>query len=319
MIYNRLRGCVKQSIAVIIAGFLLVGCISSTHPSPPASEDKLSEIRARGTLIIATDAGYLPQSRLLPGVLPDPHTKCEPSQYTANQFTGFDVEVAVQIAHALGVEACFVTPPWNQLVAGNWGDQWDIHVGSVAITPERLQSLYFSQPYYATPVVVLLHREDAVIQAHEDLSNKRIGVCASCTFEAYLQSTLQLPGETIEYHVQNAEIIAYENEDPAIDDLSLGDGDRLDAVITILPKARLSIATGRPLKIMDEPLWVEYSSVTLDRSGTRDPARLLDEVTRIIQRLHCSGALKELSLKYHGLDLTREASQFNLLSLQQTP
>ncbi|HLO16386.1 MAG TPA: transporter substrate-binding domain-containing protein, partial [Anaerolineales bacterium] len=129
----------KRSIAIfIIAGFALTACFPSHDAPTVVPDDQLAEIQARGTLIIATDADYVPQSRLILGVPSDPATKCESSQYTANQFTGFDVEVGVEIAQRLGVEPCFVTPPWSQLVAGKWGNNWDIHVGSVAITDERL-------------------------------------------------------------------------------------------------------------------------------------------------------------------------------------
>jgi len=311
---------VKWNIVLFIAaGFTLAACFSSNNLSATVPDDKLAEIQARGTLIIATDVDYVPQSKLLSGVLPNPDTKCEPSQYTADQFTGFDVEVAVEIAHRLGVEPCFVAPPWSQLVAGSWGDNWDIHVGSVAITYERMKALYFSQPYYATPTVILLHKENSVFKIPEDLSGKRIGVCAGCTFEAYLQGTLQIPGEKIEYRIQNAQIIAYENEDPAIDDLSLGDGVKLDAVMTILPKALAAIEAGKPLKLMDEPVAFAYASVTLDRSSKRDPTRLLAEITKLIQEMHRTGILKKLSIQYQGSDFTQKAAGFDIASLNQTP
>src|SRR5215207_4933850 len=178
MIYNLLRDYVKQNIGIFLAaGLVLTACAPSDDHPTTLPADKLAEIQARGTLIIATDADYMPQSRLSPRLLPNPGTKCEPSQYTASQFTGFDVKVAVEIARRLGVEPCFVTPPWSQLVAGNWGDNWDIHVGSVAITYERMEFLYFSQPYYATPTVILLHQQNSVFKSPEDLSGKRIGVC----------------------------------------------------------------------------------------------------------------------------------------------
>ena len=133
--------------------------------------------------------------------------------------TGFDVDVAIAVAQKLGVEPCFVTPPWSQLVAGNWGDNWDVHAGSVAITFERMELLYFSQPYYATPTVVLVHRDNISYQKPEDLSGKRIGVCVSCTFEDYLKGTLQLPGEKLEYRIQNADVVLYENEEPVNRDM----------------------------------------------------------------------------------------------------
>lgn len=319
MIYNPLRSCMKQRLVFIATCLLLTSCLASKPAAQKVPEDKLAEIEARGTLIIATDADYLPQSQLLPDVLPKPDTQCESSQYTANQFTGFDAQVAVEIARRLGVEACFVTPPWSQLVAGNWGDNWDIHVGSVAITYERMNVLYFSQPYYATPTVILVHQENSTFQAPEDLSGKRIGICAGCIFEEYLRGTLQIPGEKIDSRIQNPQIVAYENEDPAIEALSLGDGVKLEAVITILPKALAAIIAGKPVRMLDRPLLFAYASVTLDRSSGRDPARLLKEMTRIIQEMHREGTLKKLSIEYQGLDLTREASQFDLAAIQQMP
>jgi polar amino acid transport system substrate-binding protein len=167
--------------------------------------------------------------------------------------------------------------------------------------------------------VIVLHKENSAFRTPEDLSGKRIGVCAGCTFEAYLQGTLQIPGAKTEYRIQNAQIIAYENEDPAIDVLSRGDGLELDAVMTILPKALAAIEAGRPVKIMDEPVSFEYISVTLDRSSQRDPTRLLAEITKFIQQMHRTGLLKNLSIQYQGLDLTQEAAEFDMASLNQIP
>lgn len=301
-----------------VALIALAACAPATVV-PTIENDKLAEILARGTLIIATDADYAPQSRLIPGTSPAEGTKCSPVQYTADQMVGFDVVVAVEIARRLGVEPCFVTPPWSQLVAGNWGDNWDIHVGSVAITVDRMKSLYFSQPYFATPTVILVHKDNTTFMTPEDLSGKRIGVCVGCTFESYLKGMLQLPGESVTYRIQNAKIIGYENEDPAIEDLSAGDGVKLDAVITLLPIANRAVQSGNPVKMMKEPLWFAFASVTFDRFSVRDQARLMDAVSKIIQDLHADGSLRQWSMEYQGIDLTREAAQFDITSLHQLP
>ncbi len=304
---------------IIAAGILMI--LSACSPAtavPTPQNDKLAEILARGTLVIATDADYAPQSRLLPDESPVPGTKCNPAQYTGNQMKGFDVNVAVEIARRLGVEPCFVAPPWSQLVAGNWGDNWDVHVGSVAITFDRMKALYFSQPYYATPTVILVHADNTTFTVPEDLSGKRVGVCVGCTFESYLKGMLQVPGEPVEYRIQDAQIIGYENEDPAIADLSLGDGIELDAVMTILPVAERAIALGKPVKILGEPLWFTYASVTFDRSSRRDQTRIVDEVSNIIRELHANGTLQKWSVEFQGVDLTQEAARFDITSLQQS-
>lgn len=317
--YNPLRGRMKYRIALALAGLILASCIPPPEVTADTPEDKLAEIQARGTLVIATDADYMPQSKLLQDVPPAPDTKCESLQYTANQLTGFDVAVAVEVARRLQVEPCFVTPPWSQLIAGNWGDNWDIHVGSMGITEERLEHLYFSQPYYATPVVILLHKDNSTFKSAADLSGKRVGVCAGCTFEAYLQGTLKLPGEELLYQIQSARIVAYQNEDPAIDDLALGDGLKLDAVITVLPKAHAAIQDGKPVKLLDGGILFEYASITMDRLSNRDSARLLDQISSLIQEMHRTGKLQDLSFYYEGLDLTQEAARFDLASLDPVP
>jgi len=306
-----------KQMATAILGLFLTACVSAEAVAKPI--DKLAEIQARGTLVIATDADYAPQSKLIAGSKPNSGTKCESTQYAANQFEGFDAEVAKAVASHLGVEACFVTPPWSQLVAGNWGDNWDVHVGSVAITLDRMKNLYFSQPYYATPTVLLVHQDNRTYKIPEDLSGKRIGICAGCTFEDYLKGMLKIPGEEIVYRIQNAQIVAYENEDPAIKALSLGDGAELDAVMTILPKARAAIQAGYPVKILGEPILFAYASITLDRAESWDGHRLFDEINKAIDDLHKTGKLKELSLYYQGLDLTQEAASYNITTLNQFP
>lgn len=308
-----------KQIAVSIVSLVLAACVAHANNQTPTPNDTLAEIQARGTLVIATDASYMPQSQLIEGSKQRAGTKCEATQYSANQFEGFDVEVAVEIAKSLGVEPCFVTPPWSQLVAGHWGDNWNIHVGSVAITFDRMKDLYFTYPYYSTPTVLLVHAENTTLHSAEDLSGKRIGACVACTFEAYLNGTLELPGEEIEYRIKDAQVVAYENEDPAIEDLSLGDGVKLDAVMTLLPKARSAIADGKPIRLLDDRPIVAYASVTLDRSASRSNIRLWTELNRIIYDLHGSGRLSELSLQYQGEDLAREAATYDILALNQFP
>lgn len=307
-------------IVFMLAGLMvLAGCVSAAAIPDASPKDKLAEIQARGTLVIATDAAYQPQSWFIVDSERQVNSNCEPTQYTANQFEGFDVRVAKQVADQLGVEACFVTPPWSQLVVGKWGDNWDIHAGSVAITLERMKSLFFSQPYYATPTVLLVHQDNTSYMEHEDLSGKRIGICAGCTFEAYLNGTLEIPGQQVEYHIQNAQVIAYASEDPAIQALSLGDGAEVDAVMTILPKAGAALASGAPVRILDSPVLFAYASLTFDNASQRDQRRLFTEINNIINDMHRSGKLQALSLQYQGVDLTQEAALYDISGLNQFP
>jgi len=165
----------------IVVGFVLLPRQTTSSPGTP--DDKLAEILTRGKLVIATDAAYPPNSELIPGASRPAGTKCNRNEYTADEFTGYNIAVAVEIARGLGVEPCFVTPTRTEIISGGWADRWDIHIGSLAITPERMKVMYFTQPYYAGPVSLFVNKNNMVYSNPGDLSGKKIGVCAGCILE----------------------------------------------------------------------------------------------------------------------------------------
>ena len=312
---------------LIVFGLLLSSCQDTTpevteveetevvEPAGPAN--KLEEILARGTLIISTDPAYPPQSELKEGGTRAENTKCTSDQHTASELTGFDVDVAVAIAEKLGVEACFVTPDWTLITSGNWANRWDISVGSMTITPERMEKLYFTQPYYTTPAAFFVHVDNTAYTQPSDLAGMKIGACTGCTYDAYLAGTLQIPGETINYVVADPEFVGYETDLYALQDLQLGDGLRLDAVLTAQPTGVGVIDDGFPLKQLGDPVYFEYLAAAIDIAGTPDPVPFVQKITEVILELHADGTLLELSQQYYGLDLTTAAGTFDWEILDQ--
>lgn len=51
----------------------------------------------------------------------------------------------------------------------------------------------------------------------------------------------------------------------------------------------------------------------------RDPGRLFTEINQIIEDMHATGKLKELSLYYQGADFTQEAALYTVSALTQLP
>jgi polar amino acid transport system substrate-binding protein len=302
------------------ASFLLAGCTGQLATGNPASSnDLLGKILGRGTLVIATDPAYPPQSELIEAATRPPETKCSPTEYTEAEMTGFDVETAVQIARRLDVEPCFVTPPWTQLTAGNWDGRWDINVGSMAITPDRMEMLYFTQPYYATPAAVFVHEDNTSFSKPSDLSGKSVGGCTNCTYEAYLQQTLVIPGVEMQFVIQDANIVGYDVDLPALTDLSLGDGVVLDAVLVAQPTGLQAIKDGMPIKQLGTAVFFEYLAAAIDKKSIQDPASFVQKASQIIQDMHQDGTLLRLSQQYYGEDYTTSASQFDVTSLSQLP
>jgi polar amino acid transport system substrate-binding protein len=290
--------------------------VSACQQSTQSQLDKLSQIQERDTLVVSVDPAYPPQSEINSNATRAPDTKCTIDQLTANELTGFDVDVAVEIAKRLGVEACFVTPDWMQIISGNWRDQWDISVGSMTITPERMKTLFFTQPYYATPATFFVHSDNTSYSNPNDLSGKKIGVCSGCTYQLFLEGTLNLPGQEIGYTVKNAEIVGYANEVMALQELALGDGVKLDAAFVASPTGKQAILNGLPVKQIGDPVYLEYLAAAVDRKQIHDPLSFVNRVTEIIRQMHSDGTLKNLSMQYYGEDFTTTAAEFNTAVLK---
>jgi polar amino acid transport system substrate-binding protein len=248
----------------------------------------LAQIQTAGVLKVSTDPAYPPQSSLTED----------------GEYEGFDIDVATEIANRLGVEVQWETPSWDLITAGNWAGRWDLSVGSMTVTPERAEVLNFSEPYYYTPAAVAVHADNTDIQDVEtDLDGATIGVCNACTYDFYLQKTLNIPGEEIDFVIDDAEIKAYNTDTSAIADLEIGDGDRLNAVISALPTLEGAIDKGKPLRIVGEPIYYEPLAAAADKNAPVDSMPLIEEVSAIIEEMRTDGTLTELSEKWYGTDL----------------
>jgi len=255
-----------------------------------ASGDLLAQICEEGTLTASTDAAYPPQSSL------DEQT---------GEYEGFDIDVATEIADRLGVEIAWETPPFEAITAGNWNGRWDLSVGSITITNERAEALLFTEPYYYTPASIVVHEDNTdITDLSTDLDGKKIGACTGCSYVSYLQKTLEIEGFTFDFVVDDAEISEYDTDTIALQDLALGDGVRLDAVMTSLTTAQ-DFAVDNPVKVAGDPVFYEPLAVAVDRSSEADPTAFFDAVDSIVQEMHSDGTLTEFSKKwYDGVDLS---------------
>ena len=83
----------------------------------------------------------------------------------------------------------------------------------------------------------------------------------------------------------------------------MGDGVRLDAVISALPTIEEAIKNGYPMRVVGDPVFYEPLSVAVDNGDSEFAARL----KKIIGDMHDDGTLTSLSNKWYGVDLTTVA------------
>ncbi len=258
-------------------------------PAPPAAKDLLDEIMEAGKLVVSTDPNYAPQSFL----------------NDAGELDGFDIDVAKEVAKRMGVEVEFVTPDWDIITGGNWGGRWDVSIGSMTPTEPRSEVLWFTDPYYYTPASFAVHKDNTTITKPEDFAGKTVGFGTATTYEDWLNGKLDMLGGEIIYDApENITQKPYSTDAEAIQDLALGDGVRLDGVMSAQPTIQNAIDSGVPIKYVGTPAFYEPLAFSLDKKrGPSDKA--LAKFNEIIAAMHADGTLSDLSMKWYGVDITK--------------
>jgi polar amino acid transport system substrate-binding protein len=294
----------KLSRAAAIAGVLAVsiamtGCAdksSSTASSASgggsasptgAPTTELEAVMASGTLKVATDPAYPPQSSY---------------DEAAGTWTGFDIDVATEIANRMGVKVDWQTPAWDVITAGKWNGRWDLSVGSMTVTTERDKVLNFSSPYYYTPAGLAV-QSGSDIASFDQLAGKEVGSCGACTYEYYLERKLQIPNYTVDFKVPaDVKVKTYDTDSTAIQDLTLG---RTAAVMSAVPTLQEAIKKGTKIKLLGDPVYYEPLAIAADKSARLPSDTLTAKVNEVLDQMRADGTLAKLSQKYYGADLTK--------------
>ena len=218
---------------------------------------------------------------------------------------GFDVDVAIAVGNALGVETCFATPGWDTLTAGNWADKWDMSVGSMTITTDRQKVLDFSVPYYYTPAVVAV-LADSGFTSLDDLAGKAICAGVSTTYETWLNGgDLGFPATSIYAKPPaNITVVPLESDQECAQALAAGRTD-FAGYATSITVVNANIAAGIPVMQLGNPVYSEDLAAAFDKSSTLPTASLVAEVDKLFTAMHSDGRLTGLSNKWFGEDLTQ--------------
>jgi peptide/nickel transport system substrate-binding protein len=256
---------------------------------PVAEADLLDEVMGAGKIVISTDPNYAPQSFL----------------NEAGELDGFDIDVSKEVAKRLGVEVEFVTPDWDLITAGKWGGRWDLSIGSMTITEPRMEVLWFTDPYYYTPASFAVHTDNTSVAAPQDLAGKKVCVGSATTYEDYLNDQLAMVGEKEIYKVEGVVVDVRSTDAECIQDLALGDGVRLDGVMSALPTLNNAIKEGVAIKIVGDPAFYERLAFSLDKS--RGPSdKMVAKLNEVLAAMHSDGTLTDLSMKWYEADLTKK-------------
>ena len=274
----------KKSLKSMAIGAVALAIASVAHAGAT-----LDRVMSKKAMVVATNSGWPPQSYL------DDN----------NQMVGFDIDVSHEIAKRLGVEVSFDTPDWATLTGGHWQGRYDVGVGSVTPTKARAQVIDFAGIYYYSPYVYVVHK-DSPVKTVSDLNGKVIGVETATTSEDFMRHQLQIdaPGlPPIEYKVTAGEIRTFADSMLPFDDLRLGPGVRIDAVVAPEQTAKNAIKNGYPLRVIEGEYAFREPLVVIAEKGD---AEWTAKIGEIIKAMKADGTLGTLTKKWYGADYSAD-------------
>lgn len=143
----------------------------------------IEKIKARGKLIVGTSADW------------------PPFEYVDKNgnFAGIDIEIAKNIAQALGVQLEVKDMQFSALIEALKNGNVDIVLADMTPTSEREKVVDFSFPYYFASKGVVVVPKDSQISKLEDLYGKKVGVQLGTIQEDYANANLKGKAEIKSY------------------------------------------------------------------------------------------------------------------------
>ena len=176
----------KKFTALMLALMMslsLVACGNKTDDSNNADDtntDNNTE-QTGGTLVLGTSADYAPYEFMYAD---DSGTM---------QYAGIDISAGQYIADELGMELQVENMSFDYLLTSLAKGDFDIVMAAIEVTPERLQSADFSDPYYTDLPAMILVRADAADQYNTlaDFAGKSVGAQTATTKEAIVTDQME--------------------------------------------------------------------------------------------------------------------------------
>ncbi|KPJ76916.1 MAG: amino acid ABC transporter substrate-binding protein [Deltaproteobacteria bacterium SG8_13] len=197
-----------------------------------AKKSTLNEIVERGELRVGFEAGYLP---------------FEMADKKGN-FIGFDMDVAKEMAKAMGVKFVPVNTAWDGIIPALITKKFDIIISGMTITQERNLKVNFADPYIIVGQTILLNKKHAgKVKSYADLNDPKYTVT----------SKLGTTGEqAIKRMIPRANYKSFEVESEAALEVLTG---KADATIYDLPFCATFMAQQGEGKLifLDEPFTFE--------------------------------------------------------------
>ncbi|MEJ2124141.1 MAG: transporter substrate-binding domain-containing protein [Alphaproteobacteria bacterium] len=208
--------------------------------------------------------------------------------------TGFNVDLARAICKELEV-TCKITPTaWSKHIPSLKKDKADAIIASLAITPQTIEQVDFTNSYYTTPAKFVTLKSSSITEVTpEELYGSKIAVLKGSAHEAYLR-----------HFFPTSEIMAMPTAAEAKKALKDGKadllfGDAISLMFWINGADSEKCCQFRGHGFLDAKYFGEGVGIAV----TKGNIRLLEVLNYALARLRASGRFEELQLRYFPLPI----------------
>ena len=145
-------------LAAAVALVFLAASAASGASIELAKESTLEKVLQRGELRVGFEAGYMPFE------MTD----------KKGDFVGFDIDMAKEMAKAMGVKFVPVNTAWDGIIPALLTNKFDIIMSGMTVTQERNLKINFADPYIIVGQTILLNKKhEGKVESYKDLNDPK--------------------------------------------------------------------------------------------------------------------------------------------------
>jgi polar amino acid transport system substrate-binding protein len=209
----------------------------------------------------------------------------------AGSFEGFEVDIVNEAAKRAGMTTDIADYGFQALFAGTSSKRIDVAISSITITPERLKSQSFTQPYYDSDMGVAT-KDGSAVKGVADLKGKIIGVLSGSTGEKWVNDNKAANGF--------ADVKGYNTQQDMFLDLGAG---RVDAVVSDVPGMEYLFVKMKGFAIKDRIKTGEQYGLMMTKDSP-----LLPKINDAITAMKKDGTMQKIHKKWFGNEAPADSS-----------
>ena len=272
----------------ILAAFMLAGCSSAKTTESSSASAETSVVESKATEETTTASETDSKTTFTVGFDQD----FPPMGFVGEdgEFTGFDLELATEVAKRIGKEVKYQPIAWDakdmELTSGTIDCIWN------GFSIQGREDKYtWSKPYMKNDQVFVV-KSDSSIESLEDLAGKTVEVQVDSSAEAALKENTEL-ADTF------GKLQTVADYNTGFMDLEMGGVDAI-AMDSVVANYQIRKRGGNGFTVLDTPLSSEEYGIGFKLGNEA----LRDEVQKALDEMKADGTMKTISEKWFGKDVT---------------